>query len=217
MKKNIKNIISGVCLVFVASASAVDVAGILETGNAEVVVDSVNWFININPAPITESTPGWGGAAGLTDTIQFEAKAAWPDWARLFYRVNGIPGNHIINPLLPDTWYDLPAYDFQGTKVRFEDTVLVGLSAPNPEFTPERVQITPNPVTGLRLNITGLPTNTPLTINFYNIAGGIAGSFSVTTGKNQTAIDLNRMARGVYLVRIHGRNVTYQEKVLLLH
>jgi len=61
MKKGIVKTLLGVLALLIGSAGAVDIAGILETGNASVQIDSITWYININPAPLTEYTPEWGG------------------------------------------------------------------------------------------------------------------------------------------------------------
>jgi len=152
------------------------------------------------------------------DTFQFEAKVGWPDWAKIFYRVNGIPSNLIIPaPLLPDTWYDLPAYDFQSTRVRFEDTVLVGLSAPKSPITLRELRISPNPLTTSRLlNISGLTGETNTTLDFYTTSGTRVTSFLINNGKKAVTLNLSRLARGVYLLHIHNNHLSHREKLLLI-
>lgn len=195
----------------------VDIAGILETGNVQVTMDGITWYLVSSPAPVRESTPGWGGPAGTTDTVQLEQKSEWPQWAELFYQVNGIPNRMVVDPILPDTWYDLFSYDLQGSRVRFEDTVLVGISTPTrPAPEPLSVRI-PNPITGNQVQFNlALEPGQRVNFSVYDISGQelLTGSALTPATIN---LNLTGRAKGVYLLRIRSENLEIKEKLLLVN
>jgi hypothetical protein len=190
----------------------IDIAGIVETGNSQIDMDSLTWYLMSSPGPITESTPNWGGPAGTTDTFQFLTKPEWPFRTRIFYRVNGLPYQHIIEPLLPDTWYELPSYDLQGPRVRFEDTILQGLQTPEqmPEY--QNLQITPNPARGGRVWL----ELANATVEVYCITGNRCPVRLNQDGR-RVSIDISHLQSGVYLIRVKGNGFELSRKLLLIN
>lgn len=217
MKNLTLRLILGLGLASGISLAAVDIAGIIETGNVSVYMDSIVWYLTSTPAPVLETTPGWGGPAGTTDTLQLEQKSEWPQWAELFYRVNGIPNSMTINPILPDTWYDLATYDLQGSKVRFEDTVFPqGINTPRYGYNFTGFTITPNPVTGGRTQV-NLPfesVNSP-SFKIYDINGEEVRS-GTPPSSPKFELNLSGLAKGVYLIRIRAEGLELKEKILIL-
>lgn len=180
----------------------VDVAGILEAGSTTVQIDSIIWYLTTSPFPILESTPGWEAASGTYDTFQLQQKTNWPQWCKLFYRVNGIPSQFDIDPLLADTWYELPSYNFQNPKVRFEDTVLVGIAQPESPLRPHRVTITPNPATGSFLQIS-TPVDGCFRLEIYDLAGNLVYEHKwQICAKSRLKVDISALPAGVYLTRV---------------
>ncbi len=182
----------------------VDVAGVLEAGNTTIQVDSIIWYLVTSPFPVLESTPGWEAVAGSLDTFQFQQKSEWPQWCKLFYRVNGIPSQFNIDPLLADTWYELPSYGFQNPKVRFEDTVLVGITQPESPLRPHRVTITPNPATGGFLLINApAPADGSFRLEIYDLAGNLVYENDWESLANvPLQVDISSLRTGVYLTRM---------------
>ncbi|MEO0026255.1 MAG: T9SS type A sorting domain-containing protein [candidate division WOR-3 bacterium] len=182
----------------------VDVAGVLEAGNTTVQIDSIIWYLVTSPFPVLESTPGWEAVAGSLDTFQFQQKSEWPQWCRLFYRLNGIPSQFTIDPLVVDTWYELPSYNFQNPKVRFEDTVLVGIAQPESPLRPHRITITPNPATGGFLLINApAPANGSFRLEIYDLAGNLVyEKHWQTVAHSPLRVDISLLSPGVYLTRV---------------
>jgi len=199
--------------VFIPKAWAlIDIAGIVETGNTEIDMDSLTWYLMSSPAPITESTPNWGGPAGTTDTFQFLTKPEWPYRATIFYQVNGIPNQLIIDPLLPDTWYELSSYDLQGPRVRFEDTILQGLEAPEQIPGYQNLQIAPNPAKGGRVWLELANAR----VEVYCITGNRSPVRLSRDGK-RVSIDISHLKSGVYLIRVKGSGFELRRKLLLVN
>lgn len=201
---------------FISQGQALtDIAGILETGNATVAVDSVLWYLISSPMPILEPTPGWEGNAGVLDTFQFQQKSEWPQSAELFYRVNGIPSRIFISPILPDTWYDLPGYDLQTTKVRFEDTVLVGIKAPDNQPSVSSLSIFPNPAAGNQIRLRGFAgVQSELAVQLYTVAGRTV--YSGTVSGSEPAVELTGIKPGVYLLRVQGQDIDLCQRLVVV-
>ncbi len=206
------------CFLFVPYLSAIPVAGILETGNATVLGDSIVWYLTSAPGPIVEPTPNWGGEPGTVDTIQFTPKSEWPDRLELFYRVQGIPSRFEIDPLVPDTWYDLPSYlGFQTPKVRFEDDSISGIYETSFEHRNNLFSILPNPTTSGKVLLTAPVPGTPVSLSIYDITGTEVVHRSTLTRSEGVSLDLNRLARGTYLIRIQANGKEERHKLLLLN
>jgi hypothetical protein len=201
-------------LFFSRSQALTDIAGIIETGNATVAVDSITWYLISSPVPILESTPGWEGDPGVLDTFQFQQKTEWPQWAELFYRVNGIPSRLTISPLLSDTWYDLPGLEFQSSRVRFEDTVLVGIKTPNNREAQFHRSLFPNPVSGNRLRLSYTGVESELAIELYSVAGRTV--YSGTVSGAHPAVELTGIKPGVYLLRLRGKELDLCQRLVLV-
>lgn len=203
-------------LLFGASSSGIPVAGILETGNVTVQGDSVIWYLISSPGPIVEQTPNWGGEAGTADTIQFEPKSEWPGRVEFYYRAQGIPSSITIDPLLPDTWYDLPTYlGLQGTRVRFEDTVLTGIH----EFYHDKkaqFSLAPNPTTG-KITIAGTCSGSGTKVTIYDISGKQVFPAVAITRSGEISLDLNGLPRGAYLLRLRVNGKEEKHKLLFLN
>jgi hypothetical protein len=189
----------------------VDIGGILQTGNAGVDIDSIQWYLVSSPAPILESTPGWGGPAGTTDTYQLAPKTEWPQWGELYYRVNGIPNRLVLNPILPDTWYELSGFDLQGAMVRFEDTVLQGINTPPAPNRPQTISVFPNPVRA------GLIRLEPVVmqVELYDIIGNRC-PVQLTRDQSGVTLDISRLDCGIYLLRIRNAGFESTTKILKL-
>lgn len=190
-------------LLFGASSSGIPVAGILETGNLTIQGDSVIWYLTSSPGPIIEPTPNWGGGPGTVDTIQFAPKSEWPGRVELYYRVQGIPFQLEIDPLLPDTWYDLSTYlGFQNPRVRFEDDSITGLYEFNFHDTKEPFSILPNPTTTGKIRIAGPGLGSGINFTLYDISGKPVVVNQSIARSGEITLNLNGLPRGAYLLRL---------------
>ncbi|MEO0053323.1 MAG: T9SS type A sorting domain-containing protein, partial [candidate division WOR-3 bacterium] len=173
-----------------------------EAGNTTVQIDSIIWYLVTSPFPVLESTPGWEAVAGSLDTFQFQQKSEWPQWCRLFYRLNGIPSQFTIDPLVVDTWYELPSYNFQNPKVRFEDTVLVGIAQPEVKPGLKRMTLAPNPAGHfLLLNCPAITGG--LWLEIYDLAGNLVyEKHWQAVAHSPLRVDISLLSPGVYLTRV---------------
>ncbi|MGQ9678724.1 MAG: T9SS type A sorting domain-containing protein [bacterium] len=205
-------------LLFGASSSGIPVAGILETGNLTVQGDSVIWFLTSAPGPIVEQTPNWGGGPGTVDSIQFAPKSEWPSRVEFYYRAQGIPSHVTIDPLLPDTWYDLPTYlGFQTPKVRFEDDSITGISEFNFSDTKEQFSILPNPTTTGNIRIVGPGLGSGINFTLYDISGKPVVVNQSITRSGEINLNLNGLPRGAYLLRLQVNGKGEKHKLLFLN
>jgi len=206
------------CFLFVPALPGIPVAGILETGNALVVGDSVIWFVASAPYPIVEHTPNWGGDAGTVDTIQFAPKSEWPSRVELFYRVRGFPYHMTIDSLLPDTWYDLSTYSgLQNPRVRFEDDSISGLYESGSPYRNSLFSITPNPTTSGKVRVNGFPAGINVNLNLYDITGKMVVHKSGLTRQDGLSLDLRALPRGAYIIRVQVNGQEEKQKLLLLN
>jgi len=212
MKKLFFALVTGLLLIlFIPKARAVDVTGILETGDATVSIQQVTWYLTMMPQPIEEFTRDWGGPPGTVDTFVFQPKMMWPDSALLNYLLNNTPHQLMINSLQPDSWYELPGLDFQGPRVCFQDTAPHGIQAPpnNNRFT--GLTIFPNPV---REGLVRLEP-TFAQVELYDIIGNRC-PIHLTRDQYGVTVDISKLDCGIYLLRIRNRGFESTTKILKL-
>jgi hypothetical protein len=96
------------------------ILGVLQPGDFAVTIDTNTFFWGTLPEAkfIPE---GWGGAAGTTDTFEFEIlQPSFPPHVWIDYHRGGtIMARETIFGLVQDAWYDLPRFDKAPTRVKF--------------------------------------------------------------------------------------------------
>ncbi|MBM3323304.1 T9SS type A sorting domain-containing protein [candidate division WOR-3 bacterium] len=179
-------------------AGAVDVAGIIETGGDGAAIDSVEWTILSHPAPLKESTPGWGGEPNDVDTIQLQPLPEWPAAVVVFYRYqSGREGQTMVNSVQPNIWYEVEPGGTGNARFMLRDTVLVGISAGQAQVVLSGLAAFPNPFTGtsgLRIASRAGPTE-------VRIADAAGRTVWAGTVDQTRSLDTRRFAPGVYLVQ----------------
>ncbi len=200
-----------VALWITKSQALVNIAGILEGRSVAVEIDSVVWYSNTSPIPITESTPGWSAQPNESDTFQFAEQTDWPYAARLFYKINNLPNQIYFNPLLPDTWYELSGYDLQPARVRFEDTFLLDLPAPEKMSGYQIPKIAPNPTKPGKVRIEPAING----VEVYDIVGKRCPVHLILDSRGLT-IDISQLPCGSYLVRMKGNGLALSQRFLVV-
>ncbi len=105
------------------------IAGILETNEDPITIDSVMWFFFSQPAPVIELTPGWGGDQNVVDTVQFQSREEWPIMGVFYYHSQvGGSGERLISPVERDTWYTVIEGGDDRARMKLLDTMLTGVA-----------------------------------------------------------------------------------------
>ncbi|MGC8798559.1 MAG: hypothetical protein ACP5PK_07875, partial [candidate division WOR-3 bacterium] len=172
------------------TATATPLFGFLQTGINTTLIDSITWNFMLQPFPVTESTPGWGGNPGTSDTFRFTDKNELPIRGSIYARINGLPRIFLIDQPLQDTWFDL-----EGSSVRFDTTNLQGITTPALPVVINRLGISPNPASGTQIRLNGITGIKPeLAVELYTIAGRTV--YSGTVSGAHPAVELTGIKPG---------------------
>ncbi|MGQ9708594.1 MAG: T9SS type A sorting domain-containing protein [bacterium] len=213
--KTIAALILGLTFAFVSWAGAEsNIAGILETNATSTQVDSALWYLSMGPT--WEIITDWGGPPGVTDTYQFEVKNEWPSGTILFYRIESLPFSQYIEPVEPDTWYELSGAPTQGPRVMFKDTILLGIRESGRVSGSRPFAISPNPVLSGLANINCPDSGTRIALKIYDISGREVLDRQIVAVPAGITLDLSSLKSGIYLMRIEGSGFALNRKLLLL-
>lgn len=211
MKKGLIPAVVLVTLLVPVRLPALDIYGYLNTGMNSTQIDSMRWYFFLQPQPVMESTPGWGGPPSSLDTFQFSPKEQWPVRIELFAQINGMPRSFVIDQVLCDTWYDI-----EGSAVRF-DTTLSGLNGPI-NHNVFHLTVTPNPAPKGWIQVNGLPPTNRAIVQIYAPNGTLVLTRSITpAGSGAAHLNVCHLSKGVYILKVRSEYITWQGKLLLLN
>jgi hypothetical protein len=92
--------------------------------------------------------------------------------------------------------------------------VVTGINNANNQ---ENIQLFPNPATDKITVTSGSTINSNVLVNIVDVAGRVAqtASFNNLTANGQQAIDISKLAKGVYFVKINSANSEMVEKLVV--
>lgn len=197
-----------VLAVVAAGTSPAAMVSVLQTGDLNLLVDS----IEVRGALTVEmvATPGFGGQPNTEDTFRFGSRVPWPDrGARIFYTVDGMRRDPLDLPdVAENEWYQLPMLEPDGpAQIKFyrAGSVLEG----HRPVQPVRVSVAPNPLRSCAAVRLAVFRSGPLRVEVFDGTGQIVrilaegraepGQLALLwDGSDSTGA---RVATGVYFVR----------------
>ncbi len=214
-----KFVIGTLFIVILAGTPAYGVygAGILQTGDYTTSIDSMYWSLRTAPFPVWEVTEEWEGAPGVADTFLFQVPEDWPLSGVIHYSIDGGPDLAVdANPLVADTWYELPtslpgAPDLN-PRVMFLESLNVAVESPGERVPEGRFEAKPNPfAVRTRLSL-DLAAAGRVRLVVYDAAGRKIRTLAdrvLPAGRHEFDWDRRDdygrvLAAGVYLVRRTG-------------
>ena len=191
--------------------------GILQTGDHPTSIDSVYWTLRTAPFPVWERTEEWEGGPGVADTFLFQVPEDWPLSGVVHYSVNGGPDLTVnANPLVADTWYELPV-SLPGApdvnpRVMFQECLGVAVESPVERILAGRFEAKPNPFADRTRLSMDLAAAGPVRLAVFDVTGRevrILVDRVLPAGRHEFAWDRRDdcgrvLAPGVYLVRWSG-------------
>jgi hypothetical protein len=126
-----------------AAAGFADLTSVLQTGDFQLTVDS----IEVRGGTMAEMvvTPNFGGEPNTEDTFNFDPRVEWPDRGVVLYYSDAGGGQftHELPDVREDEYYELPMFDGPA-QIKFLRSGAVGEGAR--VAAPVRVSVAPNPL-----------------------------------------------------------------------